>query len=44
MMLICGKSFIIAEDGAKTIAQCLECEQPELVIHPSLYAMLITSL
>jgi len=41
MMLICGKPFIICEDGATTIRQCIECEQPELAISPELYAQIL---
>lgn len=41
MILICGKPFIICEDGATTIKQCIECEQPELAISPALYAQIL---
>ena len=43
MTLICGKPFIISEDGARTVHQCIECEQPELAVHPELYAELVGS-
>lgn len=42
-MLICGKPFIICEDGATTIEQCIECEQPELAVSPELYAKILSN-
>ena len=37
MQLILCKQFTISEDGATTMEQLYECEQPELALTPELY-------
>jgi hypothetical protein len=43
MLLLFGKPFSIGEDGATTMEQLRDCEQPELLVSLALYQYIIES-